>query len=188
MLIKRLICSEYGYALNCWFENTALSGASPPEASAVYLGKPPFDGKKPDWKAMERLAVDIPEGTDRDEFLKRIKQAETKGNDPATLAALSHDPGAVYRELLPTICAVNQSKSRRAAVRGIRRNYQNYQRGKELNDDPEFPKTLTEIDRTLCQNPACADLKNDIDGLDCSQFDKTKPQPAESKANNPFTP
>jgi len=34
----------------------------------------------------------------------------------------------------------------------------------------------------------CTDLEDDIDGLDCSQFDKAKSQPAESKANNPFTP
>ena len=165
------------------FTNTALSGASPPQASSVYLEKPPFDDEKPDWKAMERLALDMPEGTDRDTFLERIKQAEAKGNRPATLAALSHDPGVVYRELLPTVCGwKDRAESRRAAVRGIRRNYQGW---KDLNDDPEFLKTLTEIDRTLCQNPACADLKDDIDGLDCSQFDKAKSQPAQSKANNP---
>jgi hypothetical protein len=34
--------------------------------------------------------------------------------------------------------------------------------------------TLTEIDRTLCTLPACADLKGDIEGLDCGPFAGTK--------------
>jgi uncharacterized protein YjbI with pentapeptide repeats len=165
------------------FRKTALFGASLPQASAVYLGKPPFDDQAPDWKALESLALGIPEGPDRDQFLERIKQAETKGNNPDTLARLTHDPTVVYRKLLPEVCGWhNRAESRRVAVRGIRSNYQN---SMIQFRDPEFPKTRTEIDRTLCQHPACADLKDDIDGLDCRPFDQAQPQPAQPKANNP---
>lgn len=34
--------------------------------------------------------------------------------------------------------------------------------------------TLTEIDCTLCTFPACADLTDDIEGLDCGPFAKAK--------------
>jgi hypothetical protein len=38
----------------------------------------------------------------------------------------------------------------------------------------DYQTTLTEIDRTLCTLPACADLKDDIEGLDCGPFDPVK--------------
>jgi uncharacterized protein YjbI with pentapeptide repeats len=157
---------------------TALFGASPPAPSAVFLEKPPFDDSPLDWESLESLASGIPEGEQRDGFLKRIRQARTQRNDPATPAAFIHDPAAVYGQLLPKVCAwKDRAESRRAAVRGIRRNYQAWQ---VWATDPGFPKVLTEIDRTLCTLPACADLKGDIEGLDCGPFAAAKPS-TESK-------
>lgn len=71
--------------------------------------------------------------------------------------------------VLPDLCRTKQPReSRLAAVRSIRRNYHALETG--LRDNSELQSTLTEIDRTLCTLPACADLKDDIEGLDCGPF------------------
>ena len=98
-----------------------------------------------------------------------------------------HAPANIAQEALPAVCKGEKDgnySSRLSAVRGFRRNYQNLPdhaysfRFTALDTaghvyfkpTPEYQALLLDIDRTLCTLSACADLRDDIVGLDCKPY------------------
>jgi hypothetical protein len=160
-------------------KKTGFQGAAASNSSGAWLLEPPFDPSSVNWDAIEKLAAEIPDAArKRQAFLERIQAAKTRPSGEAE-KSLRHDAGAVHREVLPAVCQAKDSDNRqkdrefrRSAAWGIRRNYIRLK--EKLGDIPELSSTMTEIDRTLCTLPACADLRNDIDGLDCGPFTNKK--------------
>jgi len=71
------------------------------------------------------------------------------------------DDQVIYQTVIPELCKMKGSRqSRLAAVRGIRENYSIYE-----DTSPPVP---TEIDKVLCTIPQCVDIKQDIEGLNCT--------------------
>ena len=178
-------------------QGTVLAGAAPPPAAGVtdlvwnkkirlnsncvpvdqsLIGNLNLKADSVDWGAITNLVDRLPEKSHQG-FLERIQDARNRPPGEA-LSVLKRDPKVIQCVVLPDLCGKDQEnaypESRRAAIQGIRLNYR-----------VQNKSLTTDIDRTLCTLPACADLKGNIEGLDCAPFAKKKPTSGKSGSPNP---
>ncbi|MEQ1544151.1 pentapeptide repeat-containing protein [Methyloglobulus sp.] len=79
-----------------------------------------------------------------------------------------HAPSEIAKAALTGVCT---TPLRSIAAISFRGQYQGLQNeDNKLKTNKEYQVLLTDIDRKLCTLPECADIRDDIDGLDCQPF------------------
>lgn len=153
------------YALNIDTSEVAVFGTS----GQINL----FDKKKPFWNDFENLAETIPNGHSREQYNERIQQAKKSDLTSIVEQYLRYKPAEIAQTALSKICAKEPiNKSPFLAVREFRRRYfslyANIVGDQQQNSD--YQSLLKDIDRKLCTLDECADLRKDIEGLDCKAY------------------
>jgi uncharacterized protein YjbI with pentapeptide repeats len=169
--------------------NTLVQGVKGTSKTAVFgingQGKL-FDKQESNWSDLEKLAETIPDTKHRENYQNRIQKAQeaTKSNQ-ASIAEqnLYYAPKKIAQIVLPMVCVSSGIKddSRLAAIQAFRHQYLGLQNKNKsilyfrllkgnLIQNPDYPALLKDIDRKLCTLKECADLRADIEGLDCKPY------------------
>jgi uncharacterized protein YjbI with pentapeptide repeats len=131
------------------------------------------------WEDLTKLAKTIPDAEYREQYRQRIQKVqEVEKSNQASVAEqnLHYDPKEIARTALPMVCVGGKSwmiENRLASTQAFRHQYfdlQNEHDRPDLKQNPAYQDLLIDIDLKLCTLKECADLRDDIEGLDCKPY------------------
>ena len=167
---------------------TAVQSASGTSKTAVFGIKGQsglFEEKKPDWDGIEKMAETLPDAQRREAYRQRIRQAAKPGQVSDAEQNLRYAPTVIAQAALSEVCKPVEyppKDARKDAAQAFRRRYHELpgiwgiSYGDNLKQNSEYQALLQDIDRTLCTLEACADLREDIEGLDCKTYIQNLPK------------
>lgn len=134
-----------------------------------------FDENKPNWSDLDRMIETIPNGLSREHYKKSIQAAERFAQIGVAEQYLLYKPTEIAQAVLSEICKKGDlNKESLSDVQAFRRQYftlyDHIEIDRKLN--PDYQALLKDIDRKLCTLDECADLRKDIEGLDCKAYIK----------------
>lgn len=139
-----------------------------------------FDKNKPNWPDLEKLAETIPSGRMRENYMKKIQQAKKSDQADIIEHYLRYKPTEIAQTALSKICEQDPLliNNQFLAAQAFRSSYvslknQIYGGPKQKSD---YQALLKDIDRKLCTLEECANLRKDIEGLDCKEYIKNSNQ------------
>ncbi|NOU43330.1 MAG: pentapeptide repeat-containing protein [Methyloglobulus sp.] len=136
--------------------------------------------KKLIWSLIEEDANYVADLQERENYLARMRQIEKTIPTDEAIQKLKHNPTAIADSALAGfigLCGYTSIRDKVSALQGFRISYRMLIRGIpelestiSVKNNPNYVPLLTDIDRKLCTLPECADIRDDIDGLNCQPF------------------
>ncbi|MGZ4978708.1 MAG: pentapeptide repeat-containing protein [Methylobacter sp.] len=130
---------------------------------------------------LKQLAETIPDGQLREKYTQRLLLAEKFDQSEIIKQHVYHKPSAIAQDVLPYLCLeYNNNADKLKAVQAFRQQYislvDKFPDVETLEQNPEYQALLKGIDRKICTLEECANLRSNIESINCKPYSTRKKQ------------
>lgn len=157
--------------------------ASPISVLAIFGPEGLFENETPNWNKLKQLAETIPDGQRRDKYDERIRRVEKSDHSKIIEQSFHYKPATLAQDVLLDICGQgNKNTERLKSVQAFRQQYiglvDKLPDVEWLDDQSnDYQILLKDIDRKICTLEECADLRSDIESMNCKPYIKKTKKP-----------